>query len=299
MSRIAARASLRRHARHDRADDGGARVGPAAGAVGAVGRLVLLRRRRRPRAADVHHRGAAGRACRAGAAGRRTAVRPRDAGGAARVARLPRHGAAEQCRALLPDRLGAGAHRQRARLDPQCHDAAVHGPRRACADRGRAPDRAAPCRRGGRLRRRRADGRPRCLARLRQRRPGAARLPCRGAVLCLCRGLRPPLPAPGCWRRCRRRRVSSPPRASCWRRSPCWSTARGRCRCRVRRPGRRWRGSRSSRPRWPTSSTSASSRGRAPPTYCWSRSWCRAAPSCSARWCWASASTCGTSPASP
>ncbi len=139
-------------------------------------------------------------------------------GAAARAAglgRLPRHGRPQQRHPVHPHRLGPGPHRERRRLDPQRHDAAVHRRRRALAHRRRAHDGAQARRRRDRIWRRRGDDRRRGAADARRRCPGAARGPRRRDLLRLRRRLRPPLQGDGRRPGGDRRRDARPCRPCC------------------------------------------------------------------------------------
>ena len=106
-------------------------------------------------------------------------------------------GAAEQRRALRADLLGPDAHRLGPGLDPQRHDAAVHGRGRALLTNDEKMTGAQGRGAAGRLRRRRRADRPAALARPTASLWGATGLPGRRAVLCLRRHLRPALPRHG------------------------------------------------------------------------------------------------------
>ena len=120
----------------------------------------------------------------------------------------PAAGAAQQCLALHPVRLGPDAYRQRACLDPQRDDADLGRARRPSLHAGRADDAAQDRRRAARLRRRRDDDRADAAGQRRHRRAGPAGLHRRGALLCPRR--RSGRGGSGAWafRRCRSRPAS-------------------------------------------------------------------------------------------
>ena len=135
----------------DTETDGCPRMGNARRAFAPVGRILLFHRRRGQGTAARHHCHAA-RQPRGNRASHRLPYHgPSPAARMGGVARLFRHGPAQQHHSLLPDRLGPDPDCQRACFDPQCHHAALHRHRRPLPHRRREDDRQQARRRADRL----------------------------------------------------------------------------------------------------------------------------------------------------
>ena len=118
------------------------RLAAACRPVAALGRRLLLRQDRGGGMAAAGGRAGARRAGGGGALSRCPPVRPLDGGRRPDLAGLLRHGADQQPHSVRPDLLGPDPDRQRPRLDPERHDAAVRRRRRPSLRRGREGDRA-------------------------------------------------------------------------------------------------------------------------------------------------------------
>ena len=151
-----------------------ARMEHAPDALRPVGRIVLLRRDRGARTAAAHHRGAARRHRGHRAAPHHPHPRRAPAEASRRLGSLCCHGVSQQPGPVRADRLGPDPDRERGRLDPERHHAAVHGPVGALAHHRREDDRRSPAGRRGFHRRRRHDWR-RGLAGARRRIPRPTR----------------------------------------------------------------------------------------------------------------------------
>ncbi len=172
-----------------------------------VGRLVLLQRRGAEGIAAVYGGVPARGACGAHAAAAAVALPHPFPGRPLRLEAVHRDRASQQRAAVLADRGRADLYPGRAGLDPERHDAAVHGGRDGGGGRGKA------ARAADRGRRRRPDRRGHSPRRWHWvgERAGArhSALPGGRLQLTACRR---------CWRDgcCRTRRRSAPRRSRCW-----------------------------------------------------------------------------------